>query len=288
MQPVKPGKIGMVTDETSNLPPEYAKALDIEVAKFPVWFPDYNNEEILSTKELYQQMREKEKTAKTSAPSPLRFKKAYEKQLRRYDQILVLLLYKGFSGSYDSAHNAREQMDAEDKKRITLFDTTLASVAEGLVVLRTHELIEKGMELADIAACLEEFKLSVKLFAFIEDLKWLILGGRLRDPWAKPALAMQNAGVRPAIGIVKGQVKMTGLKMTGKDYIKATTREIARLSKKGPLTAALAHADLPEQSLTRLKQGIEAMDVNLLFTAQLVPLIGSHTGPGTIIVAYHY
>jgi DegV family protein with EDD domain len=282
-----PRKIGIVTDETSNLPPECAKALDIEVAKFPVWFPD-DNKEIFSTKKLYKQMREKEKTAKTSAPSPLRFKKAYEKQLRKYDQVLVCLLYKGFSGSYDSARNAREQMDADSKKRITLFDTTLASVAEGLVVLKAHKLIERGMELEDIVASLEEFKLTVKLFAFIEDLKWLILGGRLRDPWAKPALAMQNAGVRPAIGIVKGQVKMTGLKMTGKDYIKATSREIAKLSKKGPLTAALAHADLPEQSLTELQQGIEPMDVNLLFTAQLTPLIGSHTGPGTIIVAYHY
>jgi DegV family protein with EDD domain len=287
MQTSNPGKIGIVTDETSNLPPECAQALDIEIAKFPVWFPD-DNEEVSSTKKLYQQMREKEKMAKTSAPSPLRFKKAYEKQLRKYDQILVLLLYKGFSGSYDSAHNAREKMDADSKKRITLFDTTLASVAEGLVVLKAHELVERGMELADIVASLEKFKLTVKLFAFIEDLKWLIRGGRLRNPWAKPALAMQNAGVRPAIGIVKGQVKMTALKMTGKDYIKATTREIARLSKKGPLTAALAHADLPEESLTELKQGIDAMGVNLLFTAQLTPLIGSHTGPGTIIVAYHY
>ncbi|MBN2378943.1 DegV family protein [candidate division WOR-3 bacterium] len=280
-------KIGIVTDETSNIPPECAKALDIEVAKFQVWFPD-DDEEVYDTKKIYRQMREKEKMAKTSAPSPLRFKKAYEKQLKKYDQVLAVLLYKGFSGSFDSAHNAREQMDPDDKNKITLFDSNLASVAEGLVVWRAHDLIANGMELNDVVASLEEFRHTVKLLAFIEDLKWLVKGGRLHDPWAKPALAMQNAGFRPAIGIVKGQVKMTGLKMTGKDYIKAMIREIARLSKKGPLTAAFAHADLAEDALSRFRHGIQALDVNLLFTAQLTPLIGSHTGPGTVMVAYHY
>jgi len=37
-----------------------------------------------------------------------------------------------------------------------------------------------------------------------------------------------------------------------------------------------------------LKQGIRDLDAELLFVSQLTPLIGSHTGPGTIMVAYHH
>jgi DegV family protein with EDD domain len=281
------GKIGIVTDGASNLSSECAKDMDIEVVRFQAWFSG-DDEEILDTKKLYQQMREKEWIPKTSAPSPFKFKKAYEKQLRKYDQVLVVLLYKGFSGCFDSAYNALEQMNADDKKRITLFDTTLASVAEGLVVWRAHELITHGLELAEIIARLEKFKHTVELFAFIEDLRWLVRGGRLHDPWAKPALALQNAGFRPAIGIIKGQVKMTGIKITGKDYIKATVKEIAKLSKKRKLTLAFSHADLSEDSLSRFHEGISGLDVNLLFSTQLTPLIGSHTGPGTVIIGYHY
>ncbi|MBD3285434.1 DegV family EDD domain-containing protein [candidate division WOR-3 bacterium] len=279
--------VGIVTDDASNIPRDLTKELDIEVVEYPVWFPD-EDINIETPEEIYKQMREKEMTAKTSAPPPVRFKRAYQKQLAKYDHVLVILLYKEFSGTYDSAENAWDRLDDTSRNRVTLFDSTLASVAEGLVVLKAHELTKTDMGPADIVSNLEEFKLSVKLFAFIEDLKWLIKGGRLREPWAGPALALQKAGVRPAIGIANGQVKMTGLKVTGKDYIKAMLKELSRLSRKKPLTAAVAHAGLPQESLMRLKQGIKGMDVELLFTAQLTPLIGSHTGPGTIMVAYNY
>lgn len=280
-------KIGLVTDEASNLPPGYTSARGIEVAKFPVWFPD-DDEEVFDTEILYRQMREKGKMAKTSAPPPFRFKKAFQKQLEKYDDVLAVLLYKGWSGTFDSAASAREQMDTRDQERIHLFDTTLASVAEGLMVCRAQELIDEGRNLNEIVTVLEQLKEEIKLIAFIEDLKWLVKGGRLREPWASAALAMQAAGVRPAIGIVNGQIKMTGLKITGKDYIGAMIRELKKLSRKGRIRAAIAHADLVGDALAKLKQGINDLDIELNFTAQLTPLVGSHTGPGTVMVAYHY
>lgn len=280
-------KIGIVTDEASNLSEDFVLKHDIEVAKYPVWFPD-EDEEIKDTKALYQRMRELKKTAKTSAPPPLRFKKAYKRSLEKFDKVLAILLFKGWSGTFDSATQARNQMSAEEQERIELFDTHLASVAEGLVVWKAQELANQGKGLSEILKILEEFKGGVKLFAFMEDLVWLVRGGRLHEPWATPALVLQKAGVRPAIGIVGGQVKMTGLKLFSKDIITAIINELKRVSRKGKVRLAVAHADISEESLSRLKQGIKELGAETLFVSQLTPLIGSHTGPGTIMVAYHY
>jgi DegV family protein with EDD domain len=280
-------KIGIVTDEASNLSEDIARKYDIEVVKYPVWFPD-EDEDVKNTKALYQRMRETKKMAKTSAPPPLRFKKAYKRSLEKFDKVLAILLFKGWSGTFDSASRARDQMPPEDKARIEIFDTHLASVAEGLVVWKAQELVNEGKELSEILKILEEFKDSVKLLAFMEDLVWLVYGGRLHEPWATPALALQKAGVRPAIGIVGGQVKMTGLRLFSKDIITAIINELKRVSRKGKVRVAVAHADVFEESLSRLKREIEELGAELLFVSQLTPLIGSHTGPGTIIVAYHY
>lgn len=280
-------RIGIVTDEASNLSEDFALKHDIEVAKYPVWFPD-EDEEIKDTKTLYQRMRELKKTAKTSAPPPLRFKKAYKRSLEKFDKVLVILLFKGWSGTFDSATQARNQMPAQEQERIEIFDTHLASVAEGLVVWKAQELINEGKGLAEILEILEEFRNSVRLFGIIEDLTWLVQGGRLRQPWATPALLLQKAGVRPAIGIVGGQIKTTGLKFSGKDRISVILKELKKVSRKARIKIAVAHADLCEESLSRLKQGIGDLNAELLFVSQLTALVGSNTGPGTILVAYHY
>ncbi|MCK4232404.1 DegV family protein [candidate division WOR-3 bacterium] len=280
-------RIGIVTDEASNIAEDFAQKHDIEVVKYPVWFPD-EDEEIKDTKALYQRMREIKKTATTSAPPPLRFKKAYKRSLEKFDKVLAILLFKGWSGTFDSATQARNQMPAQEQERIEIFDTHLASVAEGLVVWKAQELINEGKGLAEILEILEEFRNSVRLFGIIEDLTWLVQGGRLRQPWATPALLLQKAGVRPAIGIVGGQIKTTGLKFSGKDRISVILKELKKVSRKGKLRIAVAHADLPQESISRLKQGIGDLNAELLFVSQLTALVGSNTGPGTILVAYHY
>ena len=279
-------KIGIVTDEASNISQDFAENYEIQVVKFPVWFPD-EDEEVKDTQVLYQKMRETKKMAKTSAPPPFRFKKAYKKALEKFDRVLAILLFKGWSGTFDSATRAREQMSAEERERIEVFDTHLASVAEGLMVWKAQELINEGKGSAEILGILEEFRENVKLFGIIGDLAWLVQGGRLREPLATTALALQKAGIRPAVGIINGEIKMTGLKFSGKDRIPTILKELKRASQKGKIRIAIAHADLPDESLSRLEQGIENLDAELLFTSQLTPLVGSNTGPGTILVAYH-
>jgi DegV family protein with EDD domain len=280
-------RIGIVTDEASNIAEDFAQRHDIEVVKYPVWFPD-EDEEIKDTRTLYQKMRQTKRMATTSAPPPLRFKKAYKRSLEKFDKVIAILLFKGWSGTFDSAARARAEMSAEEQERIEIFDTHLASVAEGLVVWKAQELANQGKGLSEILKILEEFKGGVKLFAFMEDLVWLVRGGRLHEPWATPALALQKAGVRPAIGIVGGQIKTTGLKFSGKDRISVILKELKKVSRKGKLRIAVAHADLPQESISRLKQGIGDLNAELLFVSQLTALVGSNTGPGTILVAYHY
>lgn len=280
-------RIGIITDETADLPKDFLERHNIEVIKYPVWFPD-ENEEIRDTRALYQKMREIKKTPKTSTPPPSRFKKAYKKALEKFDKVLAILVFNEWSSTINSATRVLSQMSGKEQERIEIFDSHSGSVGEGLVVWKAQELINQGKEIPEILETLKEFGKNVKLFGLLEDLFWVIRGGRLREPWATPALALQKAGFRPALGLVGGHVKMTGLKIAGKDMIPVIVKELRRASRKKKIKLAVAHADIPEESLARLKQRIETINAELLFVSHLAPVVGSHTGPGTIIVGYHY
>lgn len=281
-------KIGIITGEAADLPEELTEKYQIEIVKYPVWFPDEDKEEIKDRGTLYQKMRVEKKLPQTSHPSFIKFKQAYQKALEKFDKVLVISLSKEFSGTFDSAVQAKQQMNESEQERIEIFDSYLASVAKGLVVLKAQELINQEKKLPEILGELTEFRKKVKLFAFIEDLTWLIQGGRLRKPWTTPALILQKMRIRPAIGIVNGKVKMTGLEIFTEDQIQATLKELKRVSRKGKIKVAIAHAGLSEKDIVRLKDGVKKINGELLFVSELTLSVGAHTGPGTIITAYYF
>ena len=281
-------KIGIVTCEGSDLPKEFIEKYQIEAVKYPVWFPDEEEEEIHDTKMLYQRMRAEKKLPQTSQPPPLRFRKAYIRALKNFEQILVIVMSKELTKCIISASQAKEIMPIEEKKRIFIFDSRLATIAEGLMVWKAQELINANKELSEILEELREFREhQLKFFGFVEDLNWLKHGGRLRKPRATAALALQKAGVRPALSIKDGEVVMAGLRPFARDRIPVILKELKKASKKGTIKVAIGQADVSEKDLSRLIDGIKKINGEILFVSELTPVIGAHAGPGTIIVSYY-
>jgi len=281
-------KIGIVTCEGSDLPKEFIEKYQIEAVKYPVWFPDEEEEEIHDTKMLYQRMRAEKKLPQTSQPPPLRFRKAYIRALKNFEQILVIVMSKELTKCIISASQAKEIMPIEEKKRIFIFDSRLATIAEGLMVWKAQELINANKELSEILEELREFREhQLKFFGFVEDLNWLKHGGRLRKPMATAALALQKAGIRPALSIKDGEVVMAGLRPFARDRIPVILKELKKASKKGTIKVAIGQADVSEKDLSRLIDGIKKINGEILFVSELTPVIGAHAGPGTIIVSYY-
>ena len=200
----------------------------------------------------------------------------------------MIVLSSTLSKAY--AHGAliaKQKMDLENQKRIEVFDSFLAATAQGLLVMKAQELIDQGKEMKEILIYLSKFKKKIKLFGFLEDVKWLKAGGRISSPLAKVLEAFQNKGIRPAIGLRNGKVVMEGIRFFAKDRVRTILKEIKKLKKRGEIKIAIDHADVIDET-QKLKQGIEALGQEVLFISQLSPLLGAHTGPGTLIVSYYF
>jgi len=283
--------LGLVVDEVADLPKEYREKYDIIEVAFTTRFPD-TGEIITSKEEIYPKMREALKRGRplptTSAPSFKEFLSVYQQTFQKFEKILVITVSSKLSGVYSSARIARSTYKKPEKLNIYVFDCFTAEVAEGLVNVKAQELISQGKKLEEIVEALKEFSPKVNLLASIDDFRYVIHGGRVIIPkfLIGPLSLIQKIGIRPLIGLKNGKVKIYGVSF-GRNIAKVLAGEVDKQRGDKKLKASIAYADNLEEA-QRLKKELESKPgIEVLFVSSVSAVVGTHTGPGALLVAFH-
>lgn len=282
--------LGLVVDEVADLPKEILEKYRIEEIPFTVRFPD--GEIVRSRQEIYFKMKEALKKGNplptTSAPAFKDFFSTYQKALKKFEKILVITVSSKFSGTYSSARIARSIFKKPDKLNIYVFDCNTAETAEGLVVARAAELISQGKLTEEVVDHLKNFCPEVTLIACIDDFRYAVYGGRLKLPkiFVIPFYFIQKMGIRFLFGVKNGKVRFFGLTL-GKDLGKILSEEIDKQRKRKRIRVAIAHAD-NQTAADSLKLNLEKKPgIEVLFVSPVSPVVGTHTGPGAVLAAFH-
>ncbi len=239
----------------------------------------------LDTKIFYDKMRNGA-VAKTSAVNVDTFKVAFKEELEKGNDILYLGFSSGLSGTYNASRIAAEELmeDYPDRKIVTV-DTLCASAGFGMLLFLTVEEKNKGADIFAAAKFAEETKLSICHWFTVDDLVYLKRGGRISSATAlvggilgiKPVLHMDNEGHLVNVSKVRGR----------KAAIKALADKIGELaidSNEGPIF--LCHADCDNDVEYLKKLIFETYGVRVGIIADIGPVIGAHSGPGTIAVFF--
>lgn len=123
--------LGLVVGETADLPGSFTKKNGIEVVEFEVEFPEDKTGRN-PRENFYKRMRQGE-IPKTSQPSVGKYLDAYRKALETFDEIIVITMTSELSGAFDSANRAVRHLAQDQRERVYVSDSRLASIAEGLV-----------------------------------------------------------------------------------------------------------------------------------------------------------
>jgi len=293
-------KIGLVIDEGADLPQEIIEKYQMAAAPIKMDWPEIEN---LPGKNTFQKMREAEKRGiksfgKTSQPSPKDFLDAFKKQLDdthpppSFDKILCLTLTSKLSGTYNSAIQAKDLLEPEQKERIFVVDTLNVTCGEALLVLKAIDLINEGEEVEEIIKELGKLIPRVRLYGMLEEVKWLEASGRISHTLANWVRRMQKIGFRPIIGIKKGVIKAIGIKAGAKDIptalfhqFEAKTKQFRNQGKK--IRVAITHGD-NLKGAQRLKEMIkkELEGTEVAFINLIDNVLGVLVGPDTLILAW--
>ncbi|MDR0992511.1 MAG: DegV family protein [Ruminococcus sp.] len=276
------------TDSPADLPADLYKKHDIGVIhlSFTMDGKDYKTpDEIGGIEEFYNRLR-KGSMSKTSQVTEEEVRRWFVPTLEEGRDILMLAFSSGLSASYDSTRRVAKILEEEYPERtICVVDTLCASLGQGLFVLKACEQKAKGVSLAGVRDWAEANKLNVGHVVMADDLFHLKRGGRIS---AAAAVAGSILGVKPIIHMNnEGKLIPIG-KVRGKQQALLHLVDLMDKQKgdwDNPFIAVCHADDLESAQLVakevRRRYGIKNAVIN-----HIGPVIGSHTGPGTIALFF--
>lgn len=203
----------IVTDGSCDLPPELCREKDIGVVPFYVSFgsEDYQKEIVdMPIRTFYDQMVADPTTfPKSSMPSVQDYADVFKPIVAEGKAIICICITTKFSGSYQSAMNAKEMlMESYPDARITVMDSTINTVLQGIFVLEAVRMYEAGLPYEKVIEELEAIKGTGRIFFTVGNIDYLKHGGRIGK---LAGLAGSMLGIRPLITMKEGEIFSSGL-----------------------------------------------------------------------------
>ena len=279
----------ILTDTSANLPTALLKEHGVSVVPFSYYIKDkqYN---CLDTGEFdgrrfYQAMRRGEKimTSQINIFSYVRF---FEPFLERGEDILMINMSSGISGSFRCAQlAAKELIDRYPERSIRLVDALGASLGEGLLVLRAVELRDAGFTLDQVCQRIEKEKHRMYQVFTVDDLTYLKNTGRVKG---SAAVVGNMLKVKPLLkGNRDGEILNFGKVIGRRRALDSLAQKYKELVKRpGMQTVGIAHADCADDAEYLARQLNAYKPPKKILTVMYEPVTGSHVGPGTVALFF--
>jgi len=280
-------KVAIVTDTTACIPKERVAEYGIELVPVEVIFNDrvyWDGIDITPT-EFYAMLKRADKLP-TTASSPGPFLEAYRKASQRYNNILCLTVSSKFSGMFNSALLAGD-LAKEELPGVTIevLECASAAAGQGLVALAAARAASLGKSLAEVVEVVKGLMPRVHLFASLDTLHYLVKGGRV--PQAA-SLVNSILKMKPVFSVNGGEAHTLALPRSTESAINNILRLMGRKISKGKsVHIAVMHADAPEQAQVLKDRIFSRFNCVEIFTTEFTPVMGVHTGPGVVGVAFY-
>jgi DegV family protein with EDD domain len=277
--------IRIITEAMSDLTREDALRLNITLVAQPLRFgmEEYLDDGYsIKREDFFARMRVSSELPHTSMVPMAFWLDAFNKRLRNpEDELLCITGSSRLSGGHHSAEMAQEECD--DPARVTVVDSMSGSCGEMLLVEEAVRMRDKGASIAQIVARLEELKARQVLFGLADDLKYLVMGGRLNPLVGKVGGALN---IKPTRMIKDGVIEKEGVVRGVK---KGYAWYIEQLKKNAPdpaIPVYIGGADCPETVALLTNMVMEAGINCTIRPMDIGCLVGTHVGPGLTLMSW--
>ena len=280
----------LLTDSSADLSAELVRDLDIQVLplSFTIHNKNYYNypdNRDMNPHEFYIRLRHGE-VATTSAMNVAQYTEVMEPFLQQGLDVLILAFSSGLSSTYQSSRLAAEElMEKYPQRKIFTVDTLCASMGQGLLVYLAARKRQDGASIEEVRHWTETRKLSICHQFTVDDLHFLKRGGRISGATAlmgtmlniKPVLHVDDTGRLVNIGKARGRQAALKALM---DKMEQTAID------PHSQTVFISHGDCPEDAQTLAQMVRERFGVREIVINYIGPVIGAHSGPGTLALFY--
>lgn len=282
----------LFSDSSCDLPIELSEQFNVRVIPYYITFDKetyYKEHEEISNEEFYEKLLNKV-FPKTSLPSVQDYMNAFTEAIEAGNDVLCFCLTAKFSGSYQSAVNAKSILEEDyPEANIVIIDSIQATAGEGLLVLQAARMQQAGYSMEQVAEKMEEIKNTARIMFTVDSLEYLQKGGRIGKVTSlagtmlnlKPMIVLKEAELMPYSN-VRGRKKALEKMLAMVEEYFAETGESYE-----DYDFCLANATTMEET-KMMQDKVEALigrkvDFPIF---QIGVTIGTYTGPGALGICF--
>ncbi len=274
--------VKILTDSSCDLSPARCEELGVEMLPITVNFggESFRAHEDISNDEFYEKLAAASELPKTAQITPAFFEEKFTGYKESGEEVVCLFISSMMSGTLQSARIAKNMVNAD---KVYLPDTLNVTFALGLLVEEAVKMRDRGLSAAEIASEVEKLVPRVRLWALIDDLKYLKLGGRLS---ATSALVASILGICPIITLENGLVEVVGKARGKKAAFKFIQNMVAKEPISGDFAVTIGHAAVPDTRDDFMDFMSAELKKREILKLDIGSIVGTHTGPGACGLAY--
>lgn len=275
--------VAIVTDSSPNIPASLLEEYPIHVVPLNVIWDEktYADGVDITIEEFYQRLGSSETMPSTSQPSAADFVQIFRRLHEDGYHILAILISDKLSGTIDSALQARQEVR---EAKIEIIDSKSTAMATGFQVLAAAEQARAGHNLSECKDVALQAREKTGVVFVLKTLEFLHRGGRIGG--AKRFVGTL-LNVKPILTLEEGEVSSL-------DQVRTHSRALDRIvdiivdrtQHADRLRLATIHADNEETAKKILEDTVQKVPAQETYLSEVSPVIGTHTGPGVVGLAY--
>ena len=272
--------VRVVTDSACDLPQSLADELHVEIVPLTIRIggEEYVDRRDLSPADFWAKCAASPTLPETAAPAPGQFEATYRKLADDGAAAIVVVNLSGaLSATMQSAELAARSV--ADVLPVTVVDSSSVSLGLGSIVADCARMAADGRTAAAVAERAKDLAGRGVVWAALDTLDNLKKGGRIGGAKAMLATALS---IKPIVEVRDGVVEQGGRQRTRSKALAFLADKVASY---GPIeNLSVMHADCADvdQFVDELRAGYAGE----IIVGELGPVIASHTGRGTMGVAF--
>ena len=269
--------VKIVTDSLSDITDDLARELGITVVPLYVRFGEevYRDRVEMTTDEFYHKLVHGDTFPTTTQPPPGDFVDVYKKLAKETDEILVIVVSSKLSGTYQSALQAKDMVEA--KCRIEVIDSQTVAMGLGLIVIEAAKAAKAGANLDKLADLVRKAIPRSHLIIYFDTLKYLAKGGRIGKA---QGLMGAMLSIKPILTVKDGEMApLTRVRSpaAGMDYLYNFVPGFSKIE-----ALAVEHATTPDEADGLVERLSSIVPKERIYRSIVSPVLGTHAGPNAL------
>lgn len=275
--------VKIVVDSTADLPAPLRSRVGIVPLTIQFGEESFIDGVTIDSHTFYEKLEKSDVLPTTSQASPYSFAELFREAVADGSQVVCITVSSKLSGTCQSAVIAAEewpdQVFVVDSRSIALGSAILTEYALGLV--------DQGMDAQTIVWKLLQKREKIRLLAMLDTLEYLKKGGRI-SPTVAFAGGLLN--IKPVVCIEDGEIRLLGKARGSRN---ANNLLVEEIRKAGGVDfgkpVLLGYTGTDDALLRKYIQDSAALwegKASCLRWESVSSVVGTHTGPGAIAVAF--